>query len=46
MAIKRLYAPGNRVDELADTVLARCQQEVIGDGLAEDVTLGPMQRVG
>jgi acyl-CoA reductase-like NAD-dependent aldehyde dehydrogenase len=42
MAIKRLYAPGNRVDELADAVLARCQQEVIGDGLAEDVTLGPM----
>jgi acyl-CoA reductase-like NAD-dependent aldehyde dehydrogenase len=42
MAIKRLYAPANRVDELADAVLARCQREVIGDGLAEDVTLGPM----
>jgi acyl-CoA reductase-like NAD-dependent aldehyde dehydrogenase len=42
MAIKRLYTPANRVDELADAVLARCQREVIGDGLAEDVTLGPM----
>jgi acyl-CoA reductase-like NAD-dependent aldehyde dehydrogenase len=42
MAIKRLYVPGNRVGEFADAVLARCQREVIGDGLAEDVTFGPM----
>jgi acyl-CoA reductase-like NAD-dependent aldehyde dehydrogenase len=42
MAIKRLYAPAERVGELADAVLARCQREVIGDGLAEEVTLGPM----
>jgi acyl-CoA reductase-like NAD-dependent aldehyde dehydrogenase len=42
MAIKRLYAPADRVVELADAVLARCQREVVGDGLAEDVTLGPM----
>jgi acyl-CoA reductase-like NAD-dependent aldehyde dehydrogenase len=42
MAIKRLYVPRDRVGEFADAVLARCQQEVIGDGLAEDVTLGPM----
>ena len=42
MAIKRLYAPADRVDELADAVLARCRREVIGDGLADEVTLGPM----
>ncbi|MBV9722277.1 MAG: aldehyde dehydrogenase family protein [Mycobacterium sp.] len=42
MAIKRLYAPAEKADELADAVLARCRREVIGDGLAEEVTLGPM----
>ncbi len=42
MAIKRLYAPADRVDELADAVLARCRREVVGDGLADEVTLGPM----
>jgi acyl-CoA reductase-like NAD-dependent aldehyde dehydrogenase len=42
MAIKRLYGPADRVDELADAVLARCRSEVIGDGLADEVTLGPM----
>ncbi len=42
MAIKRLYAPADRVDELAEALLARCQREVVGDGLAEEVTLGPM----
>ncbi|MBV9321015.1 MAG: aldehyde dehydrogenase family protein [Mycobacterium sp.] len=42
MAIKRLYAPGRQVDELAEAVLARCQREVIGDGLAEETTLGPL----
>jgi acyl-CoA reductase-like NAD-dependent aldehyde dehydrogenase len=42
MAIKRLYAPADKADELADAVLARCRREVVGDGLADDVTLGPM----
>jgi acyl-CoA reductase-like NAD-dependent aldehyde dehydrogenase len=42
MAIKRLYAPADRADELADAVLARCRREVVGDGLADEVTLGPM----
>ena len=42
MAIKRLYAPRDRVDELSDAVLARCEREVVGDGLAEEVTLGPL----
>lgn len=42
MAIKRLYAPRDRVDELADAVLARCDREVVGDGLAGETTLGPL----
>ncbi|MBV8349363.1 MAG: aldehyde dehydrogenase family protein, partial [Mycolicibacterium sp.] len=42
MAIKRLYAPAERVEELAEAVLSRCQREVIGDGLAAEVTLGPL----
>jgi acyl-CoA reductase-like NAD-dependent aldehyde dehydrogenase len=42
MAIKRLYVPAERVGELADAVLARCEREVVGDGLAEETTLGPL----
>ncbi|GFG75487.1 aldehyde dehydrogenase family protein [Mycobacterium botniense] len=42
MAIKRLYAPANRVGELADALLTRCEREVVGDGLAEETTLGPL----
>jgi acyl-CoA reductase-like NAD-dependent aldehyde dehydrogenase len=42
MAIKRLYAPAARVGELAQALLARCEREVIGDGLADDTTLGPL----
>jgi len=42
MAIKRLYAPAERVGELAEAVLARCEREVVGDGLGEETTLGPL----
>jgi acyl-CoA reductase-like NAD-dependent aldehyde dehydrogenase len=42
MAIKRLYAPRDRVNELSEAVLARCEREVIGDGLADETTLGPL----
>ncbi|OBF91056.1 hypothetical protein A5791_15875 [Mycobacterium sp. 852002-51163_SCH5372311] len=42
MAIKRLYAPTNLVGDLAEAVLTRCEREVIGDGLAEETTLGPL----
>jgi acyl-CoA reductase-like NAD-dependent aldehyde dehydrogenase len=42
MAIKRLYAPNERVGELAEALLARCEREVIGDGLAEETTFGPL----
>jgi acyl-CoA reductase-like NAD-dependent aldehyde dehydrogenase len=42
MAIKRLYVPKRRVGELADALLARCEREVVGDGLADETTLGPL----
>jgi acyl-CoA reductase-like NAD-dependent aldehyde dehydrogenase len=42
MAIKRLYTPRDRVEELAEAVLARCEREVVGDGLVDEVTLGPL----
>ncbi|MGV7586594.1 aldehyde dehydrogenase family protein [Mycobacterium kansasii] len=42
MAIKRLYAPVRWAGELAEAVLARCEREVVGDGLAEETTLGPL----
>ena len=34
--------PTERVGELAEAVLARCEREVVGDGLAEETTLGPL----
>lgn len=42
MAAKRLYAPRTRVAELVDALVARCDREVVGDGLAAEVTLGPV----
>lgn len=42
MAVKRLYCPREKVGELAEALLARCDREVIGDGLAPETTLGPM----
>ncbi|KUI22728.1 hypothetical protein AU193_10515 [Mycobacterium sp. GA-1285] len=42
MAIKRLFVPRERVHEFAEAILARCGREVIGDGLADEVTLGPL----
>jgi acyl-CoA reductase-like NAD-dependent aldehyde dehydrogenase len=42
MAVKRLYCPRDKVAELADALLARCDREVVGDGLAAETTLGPM----
>ena len=42
MAVKRLYCPTDKVAELADALLARCDREVVGDGLAPETTLGPM----
>ena len=42
MAIKRLYVPEARVDEVVDALSARLAAEVVGDGLDEGVTMGPV----
>ena len=42
MAIKRLYVPEERVGDVADALLERCERVVVGDGLAPGVDVGPM----
>ena len=42
MAIKRLYVHRDRVDETVDALGDRLAGEVVGDGLAEGVTMGPV----
>jgi len=42
MAIKRLYAPAARVPELVAALVARGTREVVGDPLADGVTIGPV----
>jgi acyl-CoA reductase-like NAD-dependent aldehyde dehydrogenase len=42
MAIKRLYAPAARVPELVAALVARGARELVGDPLADGVTIGPV----
>jgi acyl-CoA reductase-like NAD-dependent aldehyde dehydrogenase len=42
MAIKRLYVHRDRVDETVAALAERLASEVVGDGLAEGVTMGPV----
>ncbi len=42
MAIKRLYVHRDRLDETVDALEARLAEELVGDGLAEEVTMGPV----
>jgi acyl-CoA reductase-like NAD-dependent aldehyde dehydrogenase len=42
MAIKRLYVHRDRLEQTVDALVARLSGEVVGDGLAEDVTMGPV----
>jgi acyl-CoA reductase-like NAD-dependent aldehyde dehydrogenase len=44
MAIKRLYVPEDKVDEVIEALVARVGSEVVGDGLADEVTMGPVHR--
>lgn len=44
MAVKRVYAPSDRVPQLIDALVERVRSEVVGDGLAEGVTMGPVHR--
>jgi acyl-CoA reductase-like NAD-dependent aldehyde dehydrogenase len=42
MAVKRLYVHRDRMDEMVDALCARLSREVVGDGLADEVTMGPV----
>ena len=44
MAVKRLYVPEARVRAMVDALVARVGAEVVGDGLAPEVTMGPVHR--
>lgn len=44
MAIKRLYVPEEKVRAMVDALVARVGNEVVGDGLAPEVTMGPVHR--
>ena len=46
MAIKRLYVHRDRLDETVDALADRLSSEVVGDGLAEGVTMGPVHTAG
>jgi acyl-CoA reductase-like NAD-dependent aldehyde dehydrogenase len=42
MAIKRLYVHRDRLDETVNALAGRLATEVVGDGLADGVTMGPV----
>jgi acyl-CoA reductase-like NAD-dependent aldehyde dehydrogenase len=42
MAIKRLYVHRDRLDETVDALAGRLATEMVGDGLADGVTMGPV----
>jgi acyl-CoA reductase-like NAD-dependent aldehyde dehydrogenase len=44
MAIKRLYVPQDKVGAMVEALVSRVGSEVVGDGLAPEVTMGPVHR--
>jgi acyl-CoA reductase-like NAD-dependent aldehyde dehydrogenase len=42
MALKRLYVHRSRYDEVVEGLSAVCARQVVGDGLAEGTTMGPV----
>jgi acyl-CoA reductase-like NAD-dependent aldehyde dehydrogenase len=46
MAIKRLYVHRDRLDETVDALAGRLALELVGDGLADGVTMGPVHTAG
>jgi acyl-CoA reductase-like NAD-dependent aldehyde dehydrogenase len=42
MAIKRLYVQRDQVDEIVTAMAERLSHHVVGNGLVEDVTMGPV----
>jgi len=46
MAIKRLYVHRDRLAETVDALAERLSREVVGDGLVDGVTMGPVHLAG
>lgn len=44
MAIKRLFVPAAKVPAMVEALDERLRREVVGDGLAPEVTMGPIHR--
>jgi acyl-CoA reductase-like NAD-dependent aldehyde dehydrogenase len=44
MAVKRLYVPQSKVPAMVEALVDRVSREVVGDGLADEVTMGPIHR--
>lgn len=42
MAVKRVYVPRNRSAELAEAIAAEAERHVLGHGIADSTTMGPM----
>jgi len=42
MAVKRLYVPADKVAAMVEALVARVGNEVVGDGLVPEVTMGPV----
>lgn len=42
MAIKRLYVPEDRVADVVEALVAECERSIVGDGLCEETTMGPL----
>lgn len=42
MALKRMYVHESRYDEVVDGFTAACERAVVGDGLEDSVTMGPV----
>ncbi len=46
MALKRLYVHRSRYDEVVEGMTAACARQVVGDGLLDDTTMGPVNNAG
>lgn len=44
MAVKRVYVPEDKVATMVDALVDRVGAEVVGDGLSDGVTMGPVHR--
>lgn len=43
LAVKRVYAPRDMIDPLCDTLARLANEAVVGDGLEQGTTMGPIQ---